>query len=58
MEEAMKLKCPRPDCGHEWDYTGSTRFYLTCPHCYRKIPIEKAKAAAREAGILEEEKGG
>jgi hypothetical protein len=49
MEEVMRLKCPRPDCGHEWDYKGSSRFYLTCPHCYRKIPVEKAKKAAQEA---------
>jgi len=37
----MKLKCSK--CNHEWDYQGKSKFYVTCPHCYRKININIKK---------------
>jgi len=39
----MKIKCPNKKCNHEWDYKGSSKFYVTCPECYKKINIEKIK---------------
>jgi len=38
-QKSIRLKCPRKDCNHEWNYTGNSKFYVTCPHCYRKINI-------------------
>lgn len=39
-KEGKKLKCRRPDCGHEWTYKGEARFYITCPMCHRKSRIK------------------
>jgi hypothetical protein len=33
----MKKKCKK--CGHEWDYKGKSKIYVTCPQCYSKIKI-------------------
>lgn len=27
------MRCPRPYCGHEWDYTGNKKYGATCPGC-------------------------
>ena len=40
----MKFKCYK--CQHEWDYAGDGEFYLTCPHCYYKLNIQKLKETA------------
>ena len=37
----MKIKCTKEDCQHEWDYKGKSKFYATCPHCYRKVNVKK-----------------
>ena len=34
----MKIKCKR--CKHEWEYTGKSEYYATCPFCYTKVRIE------------------
>jgi len=34
----MKIKCGK--CDHEWNYKGHSKFYVTCPYCYKKIRIE------------------
>jgi len=26
-----RMVCSR--CKHAWDYSGTSRFYVTCPHC-------------------------
>lgn len=39
--ETIKIKCTNPECGHEWEYKGESKFYVTCPHCYRKINLNK-----------------
>ena len=44
----MKLKCK---CGHEWNYTGEAKHYVTCPSCYNKVRIGSKK----EYLILDEE---
>lgn len=44
----VRVKCTRPNCGHEWDYTGKSRFYITCPSCYRKISVQAAIENAKE----------
>jgi len=35
----MKVKCPK--CKHGWNYLGKSKYYITCPHCYKKINIKK-----------------
>ncbi len=37
----MKIKCTKEDCQHEWNYKGKSKFYATCPNCYRKVKINK-----------------
>ena len=32
------MKCHR--CKHEWEYKGSSDFYITCPNCYSKTKRE------------------
>jgi len=39
----MKIKCPKKDCKHEWNYKGVGKFYATCPHCYKKINLKTLK---------------
>jgi hypothetical protein len=35
----MKAKCGR--CEYVWDYTGKSKWYMTCPRCYTKIRVTK-----------------
>ena len=42
MSEKIKLKCKY--CGHEWEYTGKSKYYVTCPVCHYKLSIKKARA--------------
>jgi len=37
------VRCTHEDCRHEWNYKGTSRFYLTCPHCYRKVKVAHAR---------------
>jgi ribosomal protein S27E len=37
----MKTKCNK--CNHEWEYKGKSEYYVTCPHCYTKVNIQKIK---------------
>lgn len=34
-----KLKCPK--CGHEWEYKGTSFYYVTCPTC--KFSLKRNK---------------
>lgn len=47
--EAMRVRCTHEDCCHEWDYRGTSRFYLTCPQCYRKVKVIHAIKAKENA---------
>jgi endogenous inhibitor of DNA gyrase (YacG/DUF329 family) len=40
----MDLECPK--CGKEWDYTGNSQVYATCPDCKRSVKIEENKVVA------------
>lgn len=35
----VRYICPK--CGHSWNYLGTSKYYITCPCCYRKIRIGK-----------------
>ncbi len=35
----VKLTCPK--CKHTWEYTGDSKYYVTCPRCYTKINRQK-----------------
>jgi len=37
----MEIKCTNKKCNHVWNYKGKSKFYVTCPHCYRKVKINK-----------------
>ena len=39
----MIIKCTKEDCKHEWNYKGKSKFYATCPNCYRKVKISKGE---------------
>jgi len=39
----MILKCPRKDCGYEWDYKGHAKFYASCPRCHANVRIKEVK---------------
>ena len=41
IKSKMKIKCTKEDCGYVWDYKGESKFYVTCPRCYRKLNIRK-----------------
>lgn len=34
----MKLKCKH--CGYEWEYTGKSKYYATCPKCLYKVKLK------------------
>jgi len=34
------IKCPNKRCKHEWNYSGTARFYATCPICRYKVWID------------------
>jgi len=36
-----KMKCTHKDCEHEWNYKGKSKFYVTCPQCYRKVKVQE-----------------
>jgi protein-arginine kinase activator protein McsA len=37
----VELECG--NCGREWNYTGKSRVYATCPDCRNAVKIEKKK---------------
>jgi len=42
--DGIRLKCPRPMCGHEWTYRGKRRYpqVTSCPACLGavRVPID------------------
>ena len=40
MVEKKSVKCPK--CGYEWK-TRSTRVYVSCPNCLRKVKVGEVK---------------
>lgn len=39
----MHLSCQR--CGHEWNYTGASEHYCTCPGCKTSVRVEGSEQA-------------
>ena len=35
----MHIKCDRPGCGHEWDYTGKSKFFAVCQMCRKQVKL-------------------
>lgn len=35
-------------CNHTWDYSGKSKYYLTCPSCYNKISLKKTSTKTKE----------
>ena len=50
----QKLKCTREDCQYEWEYKGDSKFYVTCPRCYRKVNVNTAKDNFERNGTKDE----
>jgi ribosomal protein S27E len=46
----MKIRCKKSGCEHEWEYKGKSKFYVTCPHCLRKLNIQKMKGGLKKDG--------
>ncbi len=47
----LNIRCTK--CNHKWYYKGKSNYYVTCPHCYRKInlkSIEQEKEVAENNG--------
>jgi molybdopterin converting factor small subunit len=47
MVEAL---CHR--CGREWDYTGRSDYYGTCPNCNTSVKLERERASEAEGEAL------
>jgi len=37
----IRLKCPREECGYEWDYDGKSEWYTSCPRCKTSVSVRK-----------------
>lgn len=40
----MLLKCGK--CGHQWNYTGKSEYYASCPRCLNKVKVKEVKKDA------------
>jgi len=36
---SKEVKCYK--CGYKWNYTGKSKFFITCPRCMRKLLAKK-----------------
>lgn len=43
----LQVECHR--CGYEWQYTGSSDYYASCPQCKTSVPIEGPDGGAEDA---------
>jgi len=39
----ISIKCPNPECGYPWYYSGKSVIYATCPSCLRNIKVLENK---------------
>lgn len=46
----MELKCQR--CSHEWDYTGESDYFATCPNCKTSVSVSEYHRAGIGTGVL------
>jgi len=42
----IKLDCQK--CSYVWTYRGKNPFWATCPHCLRKVNVEKQNEVQNE----------
>lgn len=47
----MIIQCLNKKCNHQWDYTGKSKFYATCPNCYNKVNISNSKRGLHKTDI-------
>lgn len=40
-ENALVVKCPNPECGRTWVYTGEAFKVATCTSCFSSVTIDK-----------------
>jgi len=38
---ASKKRITCYKCGYSWFYSGKSKYYLTCPRCYKKLSVKK-----------------
>jgi uncharacterized C2H2 Zn-finger protein len=38
---AKLLRCPNPECGYEWAYTGDATHRAACPRCGTSVRIKR-----------------
>lgn len=51
--EKVKLKCGRTDCGYEWEYSGNSEWYASCPKCRTTVNVRKQKENVRKSQMEE-----
>lgn len=44
----IKLKCPRKECGHTWNYKGKNIYRAICPICGTSVSLKKNKISNKE----------
>lgn len=37
----LVVQCDNPACLHIWNYTGKSRFFVSCPFCRRNVNLRK-----------------
>ena len=40
-DDGMVIKCPNPECGRVWVYTGEAFKVATCTSCFSSVTIDK-----------------
>ncbi len=53
---ARQVLCQR--CGHEWTYTGTNPFIVTCPYCCTKVTLKRSDERLRRRQRLTKEGAG
>ncbi len=48
--ETSPIKCPRPDCGYEWQRRATSKTAVMCPRCRRMFPRAVAPNPAVDPG--------
>lgn len=48
--EMVKLKCPRPKCGYEWEYNGNAGWYTSCPKCRTSVRVNQESSQTENNG--------